>query len=366
MDDSPANLPTFRSDPTAKRRTRITVQRPNRLGQTLREARRENNLELEDLSEITNVRLSYLEALEAGRFADLPSEADGKNFVRLYARAVGLEPARALLLYAQERRSPAQSPATQAEPAGLGLPASGNASVHPRLGRFTRLLASLLLVAAAIWLALRAFDGALTPGQLTPAQTEPGQTQLAEPSQPAPSTTSTPAAPAMILLSLRTTPPGAEISIDGYRFGQSPVVDAPVRAGNRTLKVERGGYGTFERTLDLSRDRRLNITLFPRGVRPATVMGIRVEAPARAAAPAPQAAAQVVVTVSAEAWLEVYRGNTRGGERLVYETAQPGATYSFSAPVYIFSGNAGGVSVAKGDAPAQPLGTSGAVVGEAY
>ena len=50
------------------------------------------------------------------------------------------------------------------------------------------------------------------------------------------------------------------------------------------------------------------------------------------------------MTVLAEAWLEVYSGSARSGERLVYETAEPGKTYSFRAPVYIFSGNAGGVS----------------------
>ena len=368
MEDSHPNLPTFRSDPTAKRRTRVTAQRPNRLGQTLREARRESNLELEDLTEITNVRLSYLEALEAGRFAELPSDADGKNFVRRYARAVGLDPARALILYAQERRL------ATPEPAGLELLPTKSAavSVPPQLRRVTRLLVSLLLVAAASWLALRAFDGVLTstsaPGQTGPVQTK----ALTTPTKKAPATTvaatqTSAATPAMILLSLRTTPPGAEVSIDGYRFAQSPLSDAPVRAGNRVIKVERGGYGTFERTLDLSQDRHLNITLFPKGAGQPTVTGAAPAAARVATARTATAnAAQVIVTVSAEAWLEVYRGNFRGGERLVYETAQPGTVYRFTAPVYLFSGNAGGVSVAQGDTPAQPLGAAGAVVGKAY
>ena len=183
---------------------------------------------------------------------------------------------------------------------------------------------------------------------------------------------STPAASdSLILLSLRTTPPGGEVSIDGYRFGRSPIIDAPVRAGRRTVRVERGGYRAFERTFDLSRDRRLNIELTPtRGPRAgAAVMGAQqLGARQNSTATEAQAAGtnQITISVTAAAWLEVYRGTTRGGgERLVYETAQPGDTFTFDAPVYIFSGNAGGVSVAQGGAAAV-LGTPGAVVGEAY
>lgn len=364
MDDSHADLYSYRTPPP-RSQGQSTLQRPSRLGQTLREARHDKRLEPEDVADMTNLRLSYIDALEAGRFAELPGEPHGKNFVRLYAQAVGLDPARVLLLYAQERRTAAQAPN------GLELPPETRvATLPPQLGRFTRLLASLLLVAAAIWLALRTFDGALSPGQTGVGLNQTTTTEpAAVPQATSAAAPTLPAAPAMVLLSLRTTPPGAEVSIDGYRFGQSPIVDAPVRAGDRVVRVERGGYRTFERTLDLGQDRRLSVTLLPTGVEGTlTVTGTRTvtETATATQAQAPAAPSRVVVTVAAEAWLEVYRGNTRGGERLVYETAQPGATYSFTAPVYIFSGNAGGVLVAKGDAPAQPLGTSGAVVGEAY
>ena len=359
--------PTFA---TSSRRVRATP-RPSRLAQTLREARQDSGLGLDDVAEQTGIRPAQLEALEAGHFADLPGDPHGKTFVRRYAQTVGLEPARVLLLYAQERRSLAAA-VTPAEREFTGLlPTAERAegatlAVHPQIGRVLRLLASLLLVAAAIWLALRAFDGALLPGgRSIPAQAAANLDPATNPAAALPRTTP-PAAPAMILLSLQTTPPGAEISMDGYSFGQSPVVDAPVRAGNRTLRVERSGYGTFERTLELNQDRHLNITLSPQGAGAAAVTDMSpalTSAPTETQTPAAQ---QVVLSVSAEAWLEVYRGSQRGGERLVYETAQPGDVYSFAAPVYVFSGNAGGVSVARGDAPAKPLGAPGAVVGAAY
>ena len=385
MDDSHPDPYTFRSDPAVLRRAQASLERPSRLVQALREARRNSGLGLDDLAEITHIRFFYLEALEAGRLAELPGDAEGKNLVRRYAQAVGLDPARALILYAQERRN--LTPQTEIVRLELPDDPDYTAAPHPRLGRFTRLFGSLLLVAGAIWLALRVFDTTLVPAttaagtlQTPRAGAEPTFTPVGS-ARTTPATT--PPTSTMILLSLQTTPPGAEISIDGYRFGQSPVLDAPVRAGNRTLKVSRGGYGTFERTLDLNRDSRLNVTLFPKGAGEPTITGVaptaaQVERPssvptstgvasvATASAQLAPVTAQVVVTVSAEAWLEVYRGTTRGGERLVYETAEPGDTYSFGAPIYVFSGNAGGVSVAKGEASPKPLGVSGAVVGQAY
>ncbi len=414
MEDSHPDWYTFHGDPTspptvsptappavspaAPRRAAPPSEHPSHLVQTLREARWRSGLEIDDLAEITNIRFFHLEALEAGRLAEIPGDAQGKSLIRRYAHAVGLDPARALMLYAQERRNLPTYDLVRLE-----LPSHDAAGwgARPRFGRLARLLGSLLLVAGASWFALRVFDSTLNsatagPGALQMPQSVSEPTLAPVGATPALTTS---AAPAMILLSLQTTPPGAEISIDGYRFAQSPIVDAPVRAGNRTIKVTRGGYGTFERTLDLSQDRRLNVTLFPKGVSEPTVTGAEpasAETPAQnsaetpaetplqtpaaanpAAAEAPaqaapantntaQATGQVVVTVLSKAWLEVYRGSARGGERLVYETAEPGATYSFDAPVYIFSGNAGGVSVAEGDAAAQPLGTSGAVLGRAY
>lgn len=384
---SASTQPPGSGQPTASaRRTQRAPERPNRLGRTLREAREHKDLELRDLAEITSVRLTHLEALEAGDYRGLPEEVYSKNFVRLYAQAVGLDPARMLLLYAQERRALPQVPW-----AGLELPlepAAPRFNVrfdNPHLGRLLGLLLTPLLVVSVVLAALWAFNGLLftaepEPVTSTPAETltqtsairsaavtSPTRATTEIPTETTPenaATTLTPVKP-MILLSLRTTPSGAEISIDGYRFGQSPIVDAPVRAGARAVRVERGGYRTFERTLDLSRDRRLNVELVPtRGA--ATPTGAATQTPLASARTETQAA-QITLSVTAEAWLEVYAGSARGeGERLVYKTAQPGETFSFGTPVYIFSGNAGGVTVARGDAAAEPLGASGAVVGAEY
>lgn len=355
----------------------------SRLGTVLREARQHGRLELEDVAEIINVRRSHLEALEAGRLSDLPADPYGKNFVRLYAQAVGLEPSRALLLYAQARRGDGTREGLQG--GGLELPpprapALSAALDDPRLGRALRPLAALVLIGGSVWVGLELFNRVLLPSADTEVLAGPLEEPETTPAVQAPAvadsvadlaTGETTAAPAMVLLSLQTVPPGAEVSIDGYRFGQTPLTDAPVRAGERVLTVERGGYRTFRRTFDLSENRNLNVTLLPTEV--AGHVGATRTAPAWRDAVAGAGGAVVAdvtggvtLTVSAEAWLEVYRGDNRAGERLIYETAQPGDRYTFSGPVYVFSGNAGGVSVASGDAPATPLGDSGAVTGAAY
>ncbi len=400
---------------TPASRTQRAPERPNRLGLTLREAREDKDLELRDLAEITSVRLTHLEALEAGDYRRLPEEVYSKNFIKLYAQAVGLDPARMLLLYGHERRAltgvphaPGAALELPLEPATPRFSPLHSGFDSPRLARALGLVLTLLLVVGVVMAALWAFNGlfatsqdvtqgatldaaqAATAAGSRPAASEaataaPAETQETRTPAPLPATTALtgttpdsaaqPPADAMVLLSLRTTPPGAEVSIDGYPFGKSPITDAPVRAGERTVQIERGGYRTFERTLDLSRNRRLNIELTPtRGAAtpptrtntPAT-NALTTNAPAQTVATPPASQTGVTLTVTTEAWLEVYAGPARGeGERLVYKTAQPGETFSFGVPVYIFSGNAGGVEVARGDAAAEPLGASGAVVGAAY
>ena len=385
MEDARTDFKEFFDPPPRRARA---AEPASRLGTALREARQHGRLELEDVAEITNIRFAHLEALEAGRLADLPADPYGQNFVRLYAQAVGLEPSRALLLYSQARRGEE----TRDGAGGLELPlprvpALSAALDHPRLGRVLRPLAAALLVGGSVWLGLELFNRVLLPGSDAGTVTGP-LAELEAPAIPTPTVadpvpidnpaaevTGAAPAPAMVLLSLRTVPPGAEVSIDGYRFGQTPLTDVPVRAGARVVTVERGGYRTFRRTFDLSENRNLSVTLLPTEV--AGHVGATRTAPAWRDAVAGlggsltgdvtgDVAGSVTLTVSAEAWLEVYRGDARAGERLVYGTAQPGDRYTFSGPVYVFSGNAGGVSVASGDAPPTPLGDSGAVTGAAY
>ncbi len=61
------------------------------IGPTLREERRRQGLEIEDLGARTKVRAKYLRFLEEERFDQLPGATYVKGFLRTYAEALGLD-----------------------------------------------------------------------------------------------------------------------------------------------------------------------------------------------------------------------------------------------------------------------------------
>jgi hypothetical protein len=72
----------------------------------------------------------------------------------------------------------------------------------------------------------------------------------------------------------------------------------------------------------------------------------------------------LTITITDTTWLEVYRSTARNeGERLVYTTAQPGASYSFAPPVFVYTGNAAGVRLNLSGQDLGPMGSPGAVLG---
>jgi cytoskeletal protein RodZ len=77
------------------------------VGDVLREAREAQGRTLDDVEKATRIRAKYLEALEAGDFAALPSQTQARGFLRNYAQFLGLEPEPLLAQYhnAVHRRS---------------------------------------------------------------------------------------------------------------------------------------------------------------------------------------------------------------------------------------------------------------------
>ncbi len=61
------------------------------IGARLREAREKRQLTLQQASEITKVRLHYLQALEDDDLSVMPSAAQGRGFLRIYADYLGLQ-----------------------------------------------------------------------------------------------------------------------------------------------------------------------------------------------------------------------------------------------------------------------------------
>jgi len=60
------------------------------VGEMLREAREARNWTIDQIAQLTHVRMHYLQALEEDRRADLPSDVQARGYIRLYASALGL------------------------------------------------------------------------------------------------------------------------------------------------------------------------------------------------------------------------------------------------------------------------------------
>ncbi|MBI3420343.1 MAG: DUF4115 domain-containing protein [Proteobacteria bacterium] len=69
----------------------VKISRRPRVGDTLREVRESAGFTLEDVAEEVKIKLIYLQAIEEGRYGDLPSRTYAVGFVRAYAQALGLQ-----------------------------------------------------------------------------------------------------------------------------------------------------------------------------------------------------------------------------------------------------------------------------------
>jgi cytoskeleton protein RodZ len=172
-----------------------------------------------------------------------------------------------------------------------------------------------------------------------------------------------------VRVDLVTTPPGASVTIDGFRIpGRTPLTAIPVTGRDgRVIRAELEGYQPLEVVADLSVDARVEMVLTPVTAEPSVAAPLAGGAAPAVVAGATSARSTVVVTVSETSWLEVWRSTARNtGERLVFTTAQPGARYEVQPPVYVHVGNAGGVRITVDGRDLGPMGSPGAVLGRAY
>ena len=360
------------SDETATART------PEGLGPRLKAAREAQGLSLSDVAQRTHVRRAYLEALEEGRFADLPEDVYSRNFVRLYAQCVGLAPEPLTESYLRERRAAMGTTTLEqrldrdrtlaASPSSTRPRAAARAARSWLLGPWVMTLALVIVVVA---LAAWGFDRLFATGTPTTTPTPPAAATAADPGaaaenagagvqaadgtavagQDAPG----PGADATVRIDVVTNPPGAVVTIDGFPLpGRTPLAEVPVSArSGRVVRAELEGYEPAEARYDLVVDGRIELTLTP--IAPD---GVGAEA---------IGTDRVALTITEATWLEVYRSDARNvGERLVYTTAQPGTSYEFALPVFVYVGNAAGVRVNLGGQDLGPMGGPGAVLGRAF
>jgi len=340
---------------------------PERLGARLKLAREGAGLSLSDLAKKTHVRRAYLEALEEGRYAELPEDVYARNFVRLFAQALDLQVAPLLEIYQRERRAALGTTTMDQRLERDRRAATAPSKAAGSQGRGARLPAwlfgpwttTLALVVVVVGLAAWGFDRLFATPSVPPAT--PPAPSAASPATSAPASAAAEAAPAavpdaVVRVDVVSVPAGAAITIDGFPLpGRTPLLEVPVSArAGRVVRAELDGYEPNEVRVDLLADGRVELTLTPLADEPA--------------AGAPEiGAGRVALTISDATWLEVYRSAARNeGERLVYTTAQPGASYEFTLPVFVYVGNAAGVRVNLAGQDLGPMGAPGAVLGRAF
>jgi cytoskeleton protein RodZ len=369
---------------------------PISLSDMLRDARVAKGLELNDIAEITHIRKEYLQALEEGRYGDLPEDIYAKNFLRLYAQTVGLDDAKLLERFSRERRA---ALGISTVPDAVPTVSNGYKEVTPKRRNPAAIwLPALVLVAALGGLGYFVFNRYFSPttatsgesqvtagnsaSQEATALTDEADAETASgvssENTSAPSTettavneatgTTTPTDLAnSIKFSLVTTPPGAEATLDNYPFpGRTPFFDAPVTPRNaRVLRITLEGYQPYEELLDITADTDIAVTLSPEGASPAATPSATSTATTAQGQATGQG--QLGITIEAQTWLEVYQSTVRGeGERLVYTTVSPGQTFTFNLPVYVHVGNAAGVRLTQDGQDAGLMGSSGEVTGRAF
>jgi cytoskeleton protein RodZ len=139
------------------------------IGETLREARMRQRLDIADVEQRTKIRAKYLRALENEEFGMLPGPTFVKTFMRTYAETLGLDPH---LLVEEYRATHEGEEEPELQP--LGPPgAARERSRGPRLGPgMLALLVLVGVVAVLVAIGLASDDGGGGEQAATPATTE--------------------------------------------------------------------------------------------------------------------------------------------------------------------------------------------------
>lgn len=283
----------------------------SRLGPDLRQAREARGWALDAVAEHLRIRLPYLEAIEDGRNADLPTAAYAIGFIRAYAKLLDLDEnefARRFRAEAGEggRRTELTFPAPVAE---RGVPALAVVAVG----------VVLVIGAYAAWYRL---SGDQRPGpeavQVVPDRLVP---LVAERAAPPPAGGGAAATASL--------PPAAAV-----------VGPLPVPAGSEEAT--------------------------PAGVAPPAPEFASVS-PSQAAAAAPPPAARIVVRARSDSWIQVKDANgqlllnrvLRGGESWPVPVRTAGA--GVAPTLLLTTGNAGGTELVVDGVAAASLGNDGSV-----
>jgi cytoskeleton protein RodZ len=339
----------------------------NNIGSRLRAAREAKGLTLNQLADQTRVRVSALEAIEAGDFERLPEPIYVQSYLRAFAQAVGLPVEPVLEAF---RRAAPSIPAPSAVAAAVArrtIETRPSSSVS--VGGIIAVLAVLTAIGGYLFISFRSqaistpptvqapstatiSDPPGTTASNDPNTTAPGNGTSSDPSASDPSasdpgtgdpgTGESNAVVGNVNLSVTSTPAGASVLLDGIRVGVTPLVNAPVTAGSsRELRVELPGYKATVKTVDLSSNRSYAASLVP-------------NPPAGTPTTPGATAGQITLTFQGPSWVRI---TDASGKRLYEGIPAAGTVKNFPGPVSVRAGRPDLIVASIGGQPRGALGT---------
>lgn len=341
------------------------------VGPLLRACRLRMGADLDEASQSLNIRRVFLEAIEDGRYRDLPGPAYVSGFVRAYAEYLGVDGEEAVRrVRAETRRG--------SHPGDLRFPEPVSESASPG-GSIVLVGALIAIVAYGLWYVGTSRDGfvadlvAPLPERLatllpdsfsTPS--EPADTPATGgPAELTPGPSRKPAAPVLV--------PGPDVLVaDAARSalpedrGNRNDVDATV-AMSAPSPTAHGGSGL--RRDDASSqvapgrgsDPQAGVTAAPAGASGEVRTTTSVPAGAAQAADGPaDGIARVVLTATERSWVEI---RDPLGNRILSRIMAPGEDYLVPAQsgLRLTVGNAGGLEIRVNGEPIPALGGPGVV-----
>lgn len=119
------------------------------VGDMLRHAREQKNLNIEDIAKTTRIPQRHLESIESGDFAALPGRTYAIGFAKSYARTVGLSE---VTIGSQLREEMDDQGHSAYEPETSGYSPANPGNIPPKYLAFTAAgIAAVLLVGFLIW-----------------------------------------------------------------------------------------------------------------------------------------------------------------------------------------------------------------------
>jgi hypothetical protein len=200
------------------------------IGETLREARMRQRLDIADVEERTKIRAKYLRALENEEFGMLPGPTFVKTFLRTYAELLGLDPH---VLVEEYRATHEREDESELQPLGPPSVSARDRRRGPRMGAGSvALLVVVGVVALLVAIGLASDDdGDGGGGEATQARTETTRTEPREEPAPEPprrvSLRLVPNTPVYVCVDRG---PGTDVIFEN-------TIDAPQRWRGRRLRV---------------------------------------------------------------------------------------------------------------------------------